>query len=462
MSSSKITSFKETHTRMPKTSQPFTIEHALLGLVRQHPLHGYEIYQRLKTHPTLNMIWNPKQSQVYAMLKKLEQAGFLVATVETQEAYPPRRVLRLTDEGAVALTHWFSRPVRRWEDVQREFPARLFFAQSSIDDTAHNLVEQQRSVSRTWLTELQQRMRSLTACQSSEWLLIQLRMHQVQGFLNWLDHCLVYFSEPVFVVHTIAALQDSPQPALAQRFVDYVCSAAGQAILEQYGFLPASESAETQPALHAPADLTIRHSTAEASLTVFAAATLKDAFQALAYAFSTAHGGCIINLTCAGSHYLADEIARGAPVDVFASANRKLMAPVIQAGRMATGSERIFVRNRLLVITGKHSPVQLSTLHDLAQPGLKIALGSRSTAIGHYALEMLAKAEQHGSLAPTEREAVLHNVAFYEQDVRAVLSRVVGGEADVAIVYTSDYYDPAGGTAASLVYPLEELWLQSG
>lgn len=447
---------------MPKTSQPFTIEHALLGLVRQHPLHGYEIYQRLKVHPTLSLIWNPKQSQVYAILKKLEQAGFLAATVETQEAYPPRRVLRLTQEGTAALKHWFSRPVRRWEDVQREFPVRLFFAQNSIDDTARNLVEQQRSVSRTWLTELQQRMRSLTACQSSEWLLIQFRMHQVQGFLNWLDHCLVYFSGPVFVVHTIAALQDSPQFALAQRFVDYVCSAAGQAILEQYGFLPASESAETSATPHVPNGWMTGRATADASLRVFAAATLKDAFQALAYAFSTAHGGYTINLTCAGSHYLADEIAQGAPVDVFASANRKLMAPVIQAGRMATGSERIFARNRLLVVTGKHSPVQLSTLHDLAQPGLKIALGSCSTAIGHYTLDMLAKAEQHGSLAPTEREAVLHNVAFYEQDVRAVLARVVGGEADVAIVYTSDYHDPTGGTAASLVYPLEELWLGTG
>lgn len=442
----------------PKTSQPFAIEHALLGLVRQHPLHGYEIYQRLKAHTTLGMLWNPKQSQVYAVLKKLEQSGFLAATIETQEAYPPRRMLHLTEDGGAAFANWISSPVRRWDDVQREFPIKLFFAQNAADDIALKLVERQRSISRTWLTDLRQRLQSLTAYQSSEWLVIDFRIRQVEGFLDWLDRCTIHFSDPIFVVHTIAALNDSPRLTLAQRFIDYVCSAAGQAILEQYGFLSSGEP--VRPA-YTPAYQS--YPTArETSLTVFAAATLKDAFQALAHTFSSDHGGITINLTFAGSRYLADEIARGAPVDVFASANRKLMAPVIDAGRMTAGSERVFARNRLVVVTQKNSLAPLATLHDLARPGLKIALGSGSTAIGHYALDVLAKAEQIGSLATAEREAVLQNVAFYEQDVRAVLSRVVCGEADVAIVYTSDYRDTSGAAATSVVYPLEELWRHTG
>lgn len=447
----------------PKTSNPFTIEHALLGLVRQHPLHGYEIYQRLRNHPTLSMIWHPKQSHVYAMLKKLEQAGLLASTLETQEAYPPRKILHLTADGAAAFANWMSNPVQQWEDVQREFPARLFFAQNSTDDTALRLVERQRSVSRLWLKDLHRRIQSLTARQSSEWLVIQFRMRQVEGFLDWLDHCTIHFTEPVFVAHTIAALDDSPHPALAQQFVDYVCSAAGQIILEQYGFLPGSEPAHAPFIMPQPNHVTLpTSSTTTTSLNVFAAATLMDAFQALAHAFSSANGNCTVNLTFAGSHYLADEIAKGAPVDVFASANRKLMAPVIQARRLQVGSDRIFARNRLIVVTQKCNPVQLVTLHDLAKPGIKIALGSRSTAIGHYSLDLLTKAERVGNLGPAEHAAVLQNVAFYEQDVRAVLARVVYGEADVAIVYTSDYRDTADTLATSVVYPLEELWVQTG
>ncbi len=444
----------------PKTSQPFTIALTLLGLIRQQPLHGYEIYQQLKNHDLLSMLWMPKQAQVYALLRKLEQAGLLAATVETQEAYPPRRVLHLTEDGLVAFSAWISNPVAHWVDVQQEFLLKLFFAQQTRDDTALRLVERQRRQSRQWLVELHNRLQTLTTCQSSAWLLIELRQRQVEGFLEWLDRCAIHFADPVFVAHTIAALTDSPHQELAQRFVDYVCSADGQAILARHGFLPLNEtpaSTTLPPAPPPPFAAPV-----EATLTVFAAITLMEAFQAIAYAFSTLHNGITVNLTFAGSGHLADQIAHGATADVFATANRMLMNPLIEAGRIAPGSERVFARNRLVVVTRKHNPAHITTFRDLAQPGLKIALGSGAAAIGYYTRDVLSRAEQVGSLDSTEREAVFQNVAFYEQDVRAVLGKVICGEADVGIVFSTDYRDTSDVAATGLVYPLAEGVLQCG
>lgn len=444
----------------PKTTQPFTVALTLLGLVRQQPLHGYEIYQQLKNHALLSMLWMPKQAQVYALLRKLEQAGLLAATVETQQAYPPRRILHLTEDGLAAFSAWISNPVTHWDDVQQEFLLKLFFAQQAGGDTALRLVERQRRQSRQWLVELHNRLQTLTACQSSAWLLIELRQRQIEGLLEWLDRCAVHFTDPIFVAHTIAALTDSPYLDLAQRFVDFVCSADGQAILARHGFLPPNETLAATTLL--PASLPPIAVPAGATLTVFAAITLMEAFQAIAYAFSNAHNGITVNLTFAGSGHLADELAHGAAADVFATANGKLMNPLIEAGRIAPGSERVFARNRLVVVTSKRNPAHITTFRDLAQPGLKIALGTGAAAIGHYTRDMLAQAERVGSLDSTEREAVLQNVAFYEQDVRAVLGKVVGGEADVGIVFSTDYRDASGVTTTGLVYPLEEGVLQCG
>lgn len=442
-----------------RTKHPFTIEHILLGLVRHQPMHGYEIYQRLKGHGVLGMIWKVKQSQVYALLAKLEQAGYLdSATPQSQGAYPPRKELSLTNEGADAFAAWVSTPSSYWEDAQNEFLAKLFFAQLTADDSAYALVEQQQATCVTWCNEVRTRLQALTPCQSSEWLVLQLRIQQIEAFIGWLSGCLVHLTSPLMVQHSIAALNDSKAPDAAHMFVAYVRSPDGQAILEQYGFLPVSDPSCVRVLCTEELLQYTTHSQNACPLKVYAAATLKDAFQAIAEAFSTMCNGIPVHLTFAGSRYLAEQICSGIEVDVFASASRPPMHMVIDAGRIVGGNEHVFANNRLIVITPRQQPVHLSSLRDLAQPGLKIALGSGSTAIGSYTLSLLEQAEQAGRLREGERDAILNNVVFYEQDVRAVLAKVVDGDANVAIVYTSDYYGCDKIVDGACVYPVDVLF----
>jgi molybdate transport system substrate-binding protein len=178
--------------------------------------------------------------------------------------------------------------------------------------------------------------------------------------------------------------------------------------------------------------------TAENELTVFAAASLTEAFKAIGALFEEANAGTTLTFNFAGSDQLATQIAEGAPADVFASANRTQMNNVIKSGQVISGTERTFVRNRLTVVYPKDNPGGITTLQDLAKPGLKVVLAQKSVPVGTYALDFLGKASKLPEYTAEFSPSVLANVVSYEENVRAVLSKIALGEADAGIVYTTD------------------------
>ena len=84
------------------------------------------------------------------------------------------------------------------------------------------------------------------------------------------------------------------------------------------------------------------------------------------------------------------------------------------------------------------NPAGIEGLEDLARPGIKLVLAAQEVPVGAYALDFLAKASVEAALGVDYEGAVLANVVSYEQNVRAVLSKVMLGEADAGIVYSSD------------------------
>ncbi len=176
----------------------------------------------------------------------------------------------------------------------------------------------------------------------------------------------------------------------------------------------------------------------DVTITVFAAASLTEAYEELGNTFEAAHPGTQFLLNLAGSQQLAQQIVQGAPADVFASANTKQMDVVIDSGRVLSGTQHTFAHNRLVVVVYKESTVALQTLEDLAQPGLKLILATPETPIGGYSRATLDKASQDAAFGTTFKDNVLGNVVSYEQTVKAVLTKVLLGEGDAGIVYLSD------------------------
>jgi len=173
-------------------------------------------------------------------------------------------------------------------------------------------------------------------------------------------------------------------------------------------------------------------------LTVFAAASLTDAFGEIGQNFTAANPGVDFVFNFAGSNQLATQLGEGAPADVFASANARQMVVAIEAGRIVTGTPRTFTRNRLVAVTPTDNPAGITTLEGLATPGVKIVFAVKEVPVGQYSLDFLDKAAADGSLGAGYKEAVLANVVSEEENVRAVLTKVTVGEADAGIVYNSD------------------------
>lgn len=160
-------------------------------------------------------------------------------------------------------------------------------------------------------------------------------------------------------------------------------------------------------------------------LTVFAAASLTDAFGEIARRFEQEHPEVDVALNFESSSTLATQITQGAPADVFASANEAQMDVVADAG-LVTGERTDFAGNSLQIAVEPGNPKGVDNLRDLARDDVTAVLAAEEVPAGEYARQAL--------------DALQINVdpASLETDARAVLSRVALGEADAGVVYTSD------------------------
>ena len=173
------------------------------------------------------------------------------------------------------------------------------------------------------------------------------------------------------------------------------------------------------------------------TLSVFAAASLADAFGELAHQFEAAHAGTRVQLIFAGSQQLAVQMEQGAQADVFASADTRWMDYAREHGLLAD-SGSVFARNRLVVIVPRSNPARIGRLQDLTKRGVKLVIGAEAVPVGKYTRDMLANLGHTGGYAPDFSKRALSNVVSEEENVKAVASKVQLGEADAGIVYRSD------------------------
>ena len=187
-----------------------------------------------------------------------------------------------------------------------------------------------------------------------------------------------------------------------------------------------------------------------ATLRVFAAASLREAFTELARGFEVAHDDVEVDLTFAGSSGLAAQIVQGAPADVFVAADEASMRPVLDD--IGGSAPVVIARNRLAVVVEPGNPTSIRSLADLARPDVVLVLCAPAVPCGRLARSLLEDVE----VAP----------ASLEEHVTAVVSKVALGEADAGVAYATDVR--AGGVeeveglvpddpALQAVYPMTVL-----
>ncbi|OGO38519.1 MAG: hypothetical protein A2W35_17110 [Chloroflexi bacterium RBG_16_57_11] len=166
-----------------------TIEHALLGVIQQGPLHGYQLHQQLCDPHGLGVVWRIKQAQLYAWLDKLEGDGYITSSMQPQETRPARRVYQLTAFGQRAFQEWLSTPVHAPRYMRQEFQAKLYFAQGGSPEQFARLVALQRTACQGWLADHQSQAVEEKDGHAYAWLVDQYRVGQIQAMLDWLDLC---------------------------------------------------------------------------------------------------------------------------------------------------------------------------------------------------------------------------------------------------------------------------------
>ncbi len=168
-------------------------------------------------------------------------------------------------------------------------------------------------------------------------------------------------------------------------------------------------------------------------MTVFAAASLREAFTSLGTAFEAAHPEAHLVFSFAGSQTLRAQIEQGAPADVFASADERHMQALVAARRVQ--EPRAFATNELVVVVARARAGSLKTLAALPEAA-RIVLGAPEVPVGAYTARMLERATR--TLGADFETRVEARVVSREPDVRQVLAKVALGEADAGVVYRTD------------------------
>ncbi len=170
-----------------------------------------------------------------------------------------------------------------------------------------------------------------------------------------------------------------------------------------------------------------------ATLNVYAAASLTSAFQELGKRFEETHPGVAVRFNFAGSQTLVAQMSQGAPADVFASADTSNMEKAKAKGLVE--SDQVFAKNSLVLITPKSNPAGLQKYEDLTRAH-RVILGVQDVPIGRYGRQSLQQAD--GVFGNGFSATVLSHVVSQETDVKQIVNKIVLGEGDAAFVYRTD------------------------
>ena len=173
----------------PRRQSPLTLEYILLGIIARSPIHGYNIYKELNRLDGIGMVWQIKQSQLYALLDKLETQDLIHATRLETDSYPPRKEYQLTPQGITEFDHWRSSPVTHPRDLRQEFLARLYFARQAGPQVTQLLLEKQETLAIRWQAETQVELSDLSPDQDYERAVLLFRLRQIEASIDSLTYC---------------------------------------------------------------------------------------------------------------------------------------------------------------------------------------------------------------------------------------------------------------------------------
>nr|WP_315466554.1 molybdate ABC transporter substrate-binding protein [uncultured Undibacterium sp.] len=166
-------------------------------------------------------------------------------------------------------------------------------------------------------------------------------------------------------------------------------------------------------------------------LNVSAASSLTNAFKEIAASYQTQFPDAKVQINFGASGALLQQLAKGAPVDVLATADQETMDAAEQQNLIIPKERKNFVRNSLVLIQAVGDANKIQRIEDLQQVGIKrIAIGNpASVPVGRYAMQAINTAK----ILPAIKDKLINT-----QNVRQSLDYVARAEVDAGFVYATD------------------------
>ncbi|MBI9051977.1 MAG: PadR family transcriptional regulator [Anaerolineaceae bacterium] len=172
-----------------------SVRYAILGLLAQHPRHGYDLRAAFTAVIGGNQNWDVKPAQIYTTLNRLEEAGLVMKGATAQEGGPEKHIYNITDLGQLALTAWFSEGVTP-EHQRDEFFVKLMTALASAMADPYQIIQKQRQ-------HLFQDLHAATVLRNqydpqseiAQILLLEKSIMHLEADLRWLDMCEARLAE---------------------------------------------------------------------------------------------------------------------------------------------------------------------------------------------------------------------------------------------------------------------------
>jgi len=168
-----------------RRSRGLAVEHAVLGFLVEAPAHGYELRDRLADG--LGALWRIASSQLYQVLHRLDEEGWVTCAVETRSGGPSKTVCRITQTGEAAFWAWATSPVRHVRRIRVEFLAKVYFLRRLAPERLQDLVDGQLDTLRELYGHLMVRARLETDDAGLGELAASYRKSRVTGTIRWLE-----------------------------------------------------------------------------------------------------------------------------------------------------------------------------------------------------------------------------------------------------------------------------------
>jgi DNA-binding PadR family transcriptional regulator len=161
-------------------------EYAVLGVLRERAMHGYEIARRFAADLDLGLVLPMDMSTVYALLKDLHEQGLIEGQREVVGLRPPRTVYQLTPDAETQLLHWLEEPVHRLREVRADLMVKLYFCRTIGTRAMAELLDAQIAESHGYVQRVEQ-LAAEADPGSFERLVRSSKVGAARATLDWLD-----------------------------------------------------------------------------------------------------------------------------------------------------------------------------------------------------------------------------------------------------------------------------------